>query len=195
MKVSLEPAYVPLIQKPHTCAAACMQMILYRNGCGLHDQEEIAIRFGVKVAEGSASAFSDAMPVAQLGETLGLSTVNSASEIEKTLSKFGAKLEVKAVRASQIENLMDFLQVQLNGGNDLWIEYDASHIHSYDSRSGAYIHDGLVEAVDAESGHATLIDSMPDHKQRIMVSIDDLAKAIAPDGKEETGFIVVEQRR
>lgn len=194
MKVSLQPPYVPLIQKPHTCAAACMQMILYRNGCGLHDQEEIAIRFGVKVAEQSASAFSDAMPVARPGETLGLSTVNSAIEIEQTLSVFGAKLEVKAVRASQIENLIDFLQAQLSDGNDLWIEYDASKIHFHDVRSGAYIHDGLVEAVDPESGYTTLIDSMPDHKQRIMVSIDDLAEAIAPEGKDETGFIIVKQK-
>lgn len=47
--VKLKPAYIPLIQKPQCCAVTCLQMIVYRNGYGLQDQEELAREFGVKV--------------------------------------------------------------------------------------------------------------------------------------------------
>lgn len=191
MITSLIPAYIPLIQKPHTCAAACMQMILYRNGLGLHNQEDIAICFGIKISPESSMAFTSEMPVAQEGQVLGLSTINSAAPIQRTLTSFGANLKIDSVFSSQITNLDDFLVTNIKANRDLWVEYDASKIHANDQRGGEYIHDGLVESFDTETSTVTLIDSMPDHRQRITLPISELADAISPKDSAETGFIVI----
>jgi len=56
--LSLDPPYLPLIQKPMCCAVTCLQMIVFRNCGTLCDQEQLAIQFGVKIDQKYISAFS-----------------------------------------------------------------------------------------------------------------------------------------
>lgn len=191
--ITLSPAYVPLLQKPHFCAAACIQMIMYRNGFGLHDQEEIAIALGVSVSSENSSAFSSRVNIGSAG-SLGMSTINSSKKINEVFQKFGASLIASPFRSSEIVNFSDFISGCLAENRDVWVEYHAHGIHGDDKMYGRYMHDGLIEFTDSSSGMACLIDPMPNHRQRIMVDLLTLGNALSAQLGAEGGAVVVSRR-
>lgn len=193
--IKLSKPYIPLIQKPMCCAVTCLQMILYRNGFGLYDQEDLAIEFGVKIDKKDAHAFRSDMPImsaANLDE--GIATIDAADEINKFFRSLKVPLSATAFRASNIPDLEDFIIEGLNAQYDMWIEYHAHEIHSDDATNGRYIHDGLIEAYDANSKEATVIDPVPEHRQRLSVGINQLKNSISDHFGRETGIILVQPK-
>ena len=170
-------------------------MILYRNGFGLFDQENLAIKFGVKIAPEYATAFSETMPVmTQKNFDEGIQTVESESHINRFLGEQAPALKAISFKHSAIAQLPDFLSTQIKANHDIWVEYHAQEIHAGDEENGDYIHDGLVESFDPASGHVTVIDPMPKHKQRLNISLQVLEKAISNKYGRETGFVVIERK-
>lgn len=185
--ISLVPAYIPLIQKPACCAVTCLQMILFRNGLGLLDQEELAIQFGVKVPAEDALAFRTKMPVmtsANVDE--GIHTVESEEQINAFLRQKAPGLQVTSFKRSRISSLLEFLSTHLDANRDIWVEYHAHEIHPNDDQRGNYIHDGLIESLDLTNGTVTVIDPMPKHRQRLIVSLGTLDRAISTSYGQET---------
>lgn len=120
MNITLSPTYVPLIQKPKCCAVTCLQMILYRNGFGLFDQEDLAIRFGVKIAADDAPAFRADMPVmtsANVDE--GIATVESAPQMNSFFQSLSVPLVATAYKASTIASVNDFIAEHLHENHDV----------------------------------------------------------------------------
>lgn len=193
--VSLSPVYVPLIQKPTCCAVTCLQMILFRNECGLFDQERLAITFGVKILAKDAAAFGTEMPImthANFDE--GIQTVEAEERINAFFKTMAPELRAKCFKSSSVDSLTDFLNTHLRANHDIWAEYHAQEIHSTDGNRGNYIHDGLIESLDLTNGRAVVIDPMPKHRQRLVVSLDTLERAISTQYGRETGFVVIEKR-
>lgn len=192
--VILERPYVPLIQKPMCCAVTCLQMILYRNGFGLYDQEDLAIEFGVKIDKKYAPAFREDMPIMtsnNLDE--GIATIESEAIINTFFERLKVPLSATAFRCSEISNLEKFILDNLSAQRDLWVEYHAHEIHSDDTTKGHYIHDGLIESYQLASQTAVVIDPVPEHRQRLRVGIVELEASISDKFGRETGIIIVQR--
>lgn len=191
--VTLEPHYIPLIQKPMCCSVTCLQMILHRNGFGLFDQERLAIEFGVRISTDYINAFSEQMPtMTQINDDEGISTVESADLINSFLIKNAPGLHAKSFVYSIInEDIPSFIASNIKLNNDIWIEYHGHEIHATDQYSGNYVHDGLIESIDVEKGLYTIIDPVPEHKQRITVHNNELISSISTKFGRETGFVII----
>ena len=195
--VTLQSRYIPLLQKPNCCAVTCLQMILYRNGCGLFDLEALAKWFGVKIDETDAQLFNvklDIMTSANCDE--GISTVESDGDINKFLGERKLPLRATAYKTAQIASLQDFLEEHLSADHDVWLEYHGDDIHAddhYRGYQGRYIHDSLIESIDLDKRMAVIVDPMPEHRQRYEMSFDLIEKAISSAYGKETGFIIIEK--
>src|SRR3989338_2892288 len=148
-------AYIPILQKPKCCAVACLQMILYRNGYGLFDQEELAIEFGVKVGADDVGAFRKDMPImTRFNFDDGISTLESVGKINAFFDKKNIGLHAEAFKHSSIESVDDMVAKQLKSGHDVWAEYHSQEIYPGDPTNNR-IHDALVESIDPDK--ATLV--------------------------------------
>ncbi len=191
MDVLLKPRHIPLTQKPCCCNVTCLQMILYRHGYGLFDQQELAKYFKIKVGKKDKKAFNVRLGAyTRVNYDEGLKTIESEDIVNRFFRERDMPLVAKAVKASEISNLKKFIRDNLIANNDLWIEYKAHQIHRYDSEKGQYIHDGLVEEI-TNSNTVTIIDPAPRHKPRIRISAKVLAESISSKFGRETGFIVI----
>lgn len=122
--ISLNPSYIPLMQKRFCCAAAVLQMIVYRNGYGLFDQEEVARELGVKISAEDISAFSKPMPLfTKLNFDEGLKTVESEEVINQFFKNHSIALCARAVRSQNVPSMEEFLKDNILGNRDIWVEY------------------------------------------------------------------------
>jgi hypothetical protein len=193
--IHLSPTYLPLIQKPSCCAVTCLQMILFRNEGILFDQEKLAITFGVKILPQDAPAFSTTMPImTDPAIDEGIRTVESEARLNLFFQEVAPRLKATSFKYSKIPSLIDFLTTHLCANHDIWVEYHSDDIHPTDERRGMYIHDGLVESLDLQNDRVIVIDSMPDHQQRLSLSLNALETAISTRYGRETGFILIERR-
>ena len=192
----LKPKYIPLTQKPCCCNVTCLQMILYRRGLGLFDQQKLARYFRIKVGKKDQKAFNVRLSIyTRINYDEGLKTIESEEIINRFFEQRKISLTAKAVKASEIRDLNKFIMDNLLADNDLWTEYKAHRIHGYDSDQGRYIHDGLVEElVEGRSSQVIMIDPNGRHKPRIRVSTRILAQAISSKFGRETGFIVISNK-
>lgn len=189
---TLHPPYIPLVQKPCCCAVTCLQMILYRRGYGLFDQEALAEEFDVRVAPEYLTCFSTPRkPYTINNFDEGIATVESAAEIQEFFDRNAVALKVEAFRFSEIGDLDALLQRELTANNDIWLEYKSHRIHATDLHQGDYIHDGLVESYDPQSKSLTIIDPFYFHPPRISVSLHETLLALGPSLGRETGLLLV----
>lgn len=188
--LSLKPKYVPLIQKPNCCAAACLQMIIFRNGHGLHDQEEIAASLGVRVAETNTGAFRHEMGRMTSVNDEGISTVESVPIINDIFRLKRMALVGEAVRYREIGSFGELVASALKDGHDLQVEHHSHEVHP-ENPVNVHIHDSLVESFDTVSGLVTLIDPVPRRQQRQEVHIGVLARSIGPDFGKELGAVLI----
>lgn len=188
----LNPLYIPLIQKPFCCAVTCLQTLLYRNGYGLYDQEDLAIKLGVKISPEDAPAFRENMPImTQANFDEGISTIDSSALVNNFFTESDIALKASRFPFSAIPNLHDFLISHLKSNHDLWIEYHGHNIHSNDRFKGNYIHDGLVEGYNTDTKIVTITDPMPDHRQRLEIPLDVVSSSISTLYGRETGFLII----
>jgi hypothetical protein len=169
-------------------------MILFRNGYGLFDQELLAIKFGIKIKPDVAAAFSSAIQVVTSEDDhAGIPTIDMADTINHFFEELAPGLLTQSVKASAITSMATFLSDHLNQDHDIWVEYHAQEIHKTDRAKGNYIHDGLIESFDPDKNEVVIIDSLPEHKQRLLVSVPILERAISLEYGRETGFIIVKK--
>jgi hypothetical protein len=186
-------SYIPIIQKPKCCAVACLQMILYRNGHGLYDQEELAVEFGVKIAPEDRHAFSDSMPyMTSFNHDEGISTLESVRRVNAFFKRHKLPLVAKAHHYSTIHSLKSFIAENLKLGNDIWAEYHSKEV--YESLGENKIHDAVIESLDMKKNTVMLIDPKPNRKQRIAVALDVLDRALSSEYGKELGLVVVSKK-
>lgn len=189
MRVAFKPKFIPLVQKPSCCNVTCLQMILYRRGFGLFDQQEMAKFFNIKVAKKEQRSFNVKLGTyTQINKDGGLKTVESERVINKFFKTNKIPLFAKSVLASEISDLGSFIVDNIKNNNDLWMEYKSHEIHGE-----KFIHDNVVESLQKKNGRTTvtLVDPAPEYKPRLEVSVTKLRKAISNEFGRETGFIVV----
>lgn len=192
--VSLTPAYIPLYQKPNCCAVACLQMIIYRNGFGLHDQEDLAIEFGVRIPPEHKEAFRENMPIMTgFNFDEGISTIGSIDRINAFFDRSGVALSASALPFSEISDLKGLLIQNLSQNNDIWIECHSNETHASDMNNNR-IHDLVVESFDQKTGLVTLIDPSPRRRQRMLVPVEILERSMSDIFGQELGLLLIEKK-
>jgi len=185
------PKYIPLMQKPKCCAVGCLQMILYRNGYGLYDQEDLAIEFGVKIGSDDRHAFREDMPImTEFNCDEGISTVGSVDKINSFFERSSIALEATAYPYASLGTLEELIADNLPQNNDIWIEYHSHEVHAGD-RDNKRIHDALLESFDKKTGTAVLIDPKPGRRQRVTVPLGTLERSLSGQFGKELGIVVV----
>ncbi len=181
------------MQKPYCCGIACLLMIVYRHTWRLYDQELLARHFGVKIGERYAWAFGSDMPrYDSLTSNVGIETLGLSEWVNTWFQSKGIKLTATPVRASEIENLCEFIERHLSDGTDLWCEYVSGDIEDFSGTSRLSLHDGLIESCDGDA--VIMIDPEPERKNRKSMKISELRKRISGKHAErETGFLVIKK--
>ncbi len=193
--VSLSPRYIPLVERHDCCAVTCLQMLLYRNGFGLFDQEQLAKFFDVRVNKEHQDAFNVRLKsFSRYNYDEGISTLDSAGKVNDFFHKNRINLVARAKRLSEIEDLGKFIESNIISGNDLWVEYKAHEIHSHDRLGGKYLHDGLIESIDTKKNEVVIIDPFNDHKPRIKVKLKTLYDSLSTKFGKETGFLIISKK-
>ncbi len=195
MDITLKPHYTALVQKPFCCNVTCLQMILYRRGYGLFDQEQLAKFFKIKVSAEAKKSFNVKLGTyTRINLDEGLVTIKSAPIVNRFLKKNRLPLTATSVRASEIGDLQSFIASHLKADDDLWIEYKSHQIHGE-----RIIHDNVIESIktrakDKDTG-VVLVDPQGTHKTRLEVSLGKIRAAISTKFGRETGFLVISKRR
>ena len=164
MIYKLKPEYFPLIQKPLMCNVTCLQMILFR--CGYRLAQDFIAK--------------------EIKNYDGYKTVEHADRVNKFLKE--NKLPFKAIsfKASEIDNLKEFIISSIKENNDLWVELDNKIMYK---TSGG--HDCLIQSINTKTNKVTLVDPYGLHDQIYEVSLSKLSKAISKTNRER-GFLLVE---
>ena len=192
--VTVAPKYIPLIQKPKCCAVACLQMLLYRNGFGLFDQEDLAVEFGVKIGIDDKSAFREDMPLmTDFNFDEGISTIESVDRINTFFKKSNISLFATPHSFSSIKSLRDLIVENLAQNNDIWIEYHTHHVHAGDINNKR-IHDALIESFDAKTDSVVIIDPKPGRRQRLTVPLESIQQALSSEFGKELGLLIIEKK-
>ena len=189
MIASLNPKYISLVQKPSCCNVACLQMILYRRGFGLFDQQELAKYFDIKVGKDESKSFNVRLGIYNSTNCdEGLKTIESEKLINLFFKEKSIALTAKAVRASHIGNLKKFILTNIKNDNDLWLEYKTHELHKAE-----LIHDNVVESISVNSQKSvvTLIDPYWAYKPRLKVDVKKISESISDKYGRETGFIII----
>ena len=181
---SVQPGYIPLIQKPFCCSVTSLAMILYRRGFGLFDQEELAQAFEIRVPEEIRALFYKELSLRTEGEE-GLETVRSAGIANRFFQDRDLPLHARSVLASEIDDLGEFIQAELQAGHDLWIEYHSDEIHGEAGLS----HDSVVEQITSDSSGTTvtIVDPFDGHRTRTLIPIEQLERAVSTKFGREMG--------
>ena len=85
MNTFLTPKYIPMVQRPRCCSAACLQMILYRRGFGLYDQEKLAKHLNTNVDKDDFNAFNEKLSICSSDSNGGINTLDSGKTINRFL--------------------------------------------------------------------------------------------------------------
>ncbi|NOR85547.1 hypothetical protein GQ473_05510 [archaeon] len=192
ISLALNSKYIPLVQKPSCCNVTCLQMILYRRGFGLFDQQELAKFFKINVGKDEVKSFNIKLDVyVATNNDEGLKTIDSEKIINQFFKEKNINLNAKAFIYSKISNLKEFLIENIKNNNDLWLEYKTHKIHG-----DKLIHDNVIESVKTISGKTkiTLVDPYWEYKPRLDISIEDLEESISDKFGRETGFIVISKK-
>lgn len=190
--VSLKPKYTPLVQRPCCCCVTCLQMILYRRGFGLFDQEELAKYFKIKIGKIDVGAFNVKLGTYAKLSDAGMHTTESEKTINHFFRKKGIPLAASSVRPSEIPDIGKFLEGALSKNSDIWMEYKTSKIHKVRQKEKWFWpewkcpHDNVIERIRKENGRTkvTLVDPFWFYRPRTEVDVEELKTEII-------GFIVI----
>ncbi|MDD3288294.1 MAG: hypothetical protein PHX43_04735 [Alphaproteobacteria bacterium] len=160
----------------------------------MHDQESLALKFGVKISPENVSSFRKDMPVfTQKNLDEGIQTIESEDRINAFFSEVNAGLKARCFKLSAIGSVGEFIAEHLTQNHDIWIEYHTHEIYKPNEDGYDAIHDGLIEAFDKAKSLVTIIDPMPKRCQRNEISLETVERSISTLYGRETGFVVVQR--
>lgn len=187
--IQIEPCYKHLVQMKSLCGAACVQMILFRKGVFI-DQEEIAKRIGVRVRKGSDLYCKNLDFAKEDNSDAGIDILDFKNkEVIEALRDFN--LIPKVYLCSDIENPKGFILENLRNNKDIIANF---HWNFVDGGNNG--HHVLICGINLENDEFNICDPSFDKKKRWTIKINKLMESMSSksDGKER-GFIVFEYNK
>jgi hypothetical protein len=170
----IDPPYKHLTQKSSFCGPASLQMVLFRRGIWV-EQEELAKKLGTRIRNKNQDKYLLDFEINDNDAGLNLLEFNQFGSI---LKEYGLKAEV--ILHSKIEDLRKLIENNLENGNDIMVNL---HRGIYDPQKN-WGHFCLVNSI--ENDQIEICDPSYEEKSYWKTSIKELMKAMSKevDGKE-----------
>lgn len=179
-------AYKHLVQKLSLCGPTCLQMVLFRRGIWI-EQEQIAKEIGVKVPESASKTYHTQLPIGQNLDELGISLIDFKSQkIHDFFAKHQIPLRATVYFTGEISDPADFITKHLQAGHDIMVNFWMGYFK--DDQKGHY---GLISGLNGDT--VTICDPWLENKSFWETDLQVLIKTMTKefDG-EERGFVVFE---
>ena len=179
--MNINPPYKHLTQKNSFCGPACLQMVLFRRGIWV-EQEELAKKLGTRIRNKNRNKYLLDFEINDNDAGLNLLEFNHFGSI---LKEYG--LKAKVIILSKIEDLRKLIEENLEKGNDTIINL---HRGFYDPKKN-WGHFCLVSSI--ENDVVEICDPSFEDKSYWKTSVEELMKAMSKeiDGKER-GLIMLD---
>ena len=170
--------YKHLSQRPHLCAATCLQMVLFRKGHWV-EQEELAFKMGTRIRTISKDLFNLSFKIDDNDAGVRLEEFSKFD----WLSEYGLKAEV--ITFNEIKDFKELIEENLNNDNDIIVNFHRS-----------------VFTPERDWGHFALISSIEDKEVELCsssyiekpfykVNIDKLLEAVSYSKNGESRGVVI----
>lgn len=185
MKAKLEPPYTTLTQQPFCCVPACIQMVLYRRGLSLLEQEEIGIDLGLTVPLENGGLFENVptltKPPTDTGDW-GTRINIKKYDLNSFFKKRGFHLRSTYVHQDKIKEVPFFIASNLEQRNDILTCFRYGTLYNENVPHG---HGSLIEKINGTQ--ITLVEPMADLKRK-SVSVDKLIEAIIANQEKNHAY-------
>lgn len=171
--------YVPFTQQPYLCVPTCLQMVLYRRGIPLLEQEDIANELGLIVPEEDLKYFAHARTGERPSSGYGTQIQDERYSMQNLFDKKGLNLifERRSDIASADELREMLVDVQEDDEADALLCFDYGTLWGVKNSSG---HVCVAESLDGDTVH--IIDPERNVPKRRAVDIHLLFKAMESHG-------------
>lgn len=174
--------YIPFVQQPYCCVAACLQMVMYRHDIPLISQEALAYDMGLTVPEEDAGLFAKVRTGEKPASGWGTQIQKPEYDINVVLAKHNIPLSVEIDTSVLTEEL---LQAKLQAIQDK--DGDALLCFDYRVLWGGEPGQGHVCVFDRIDGNDIwIVDPERNVPKNRKTSISHLAKAMNFHGPENT---------
>lgn len=185
--------YIPFTQQPYLCVPTCLQMVLYRRGIPLLEQEDIANEIGLIVPKEDLKYFAHARTGQRPSSGYGTQIQDERYGMQKLFDKNGWGLTFERrsdiVSAHELREIL--ADVQDDDGMDAMLCFDYGMLWNGKSSGG---HVCVFEKLDGDVVH--IIDPERNVPKRRKTSIDALFKAIDFHGfHNATGVWLVRSKK
>lgn len=184
--IKINPPYKHLVQKKNLCGSACIQMILFRHGVWI-EQEELAYKLGTKINGKDADLYLMPFRKASDGSSkIGMKLKDfNKPKIKNALKKY--RFNIGIHRISTVKSPEKFFIKNLKENNDVIINFWWKPINGVDF--GHYV---LLSEFNTVTKKIKVCDPGQNKRSFWEVRLDKLVKGMNKkfDGNER-GFLVV----
>lgn len=181
--------YIPFTQQPYCCVPTCVQMVMYRRGLPLIEQEEIAYELGLTVPESDSHLFHKVRTGKMPSSGWGTQIQEKDYSLQIFFDNYGLQLkfEIKNSFKNSDELGRYLSKLQGDGDTDVILCFDYGKLWGLNRRGG---HVCVLERIAGSEVH--IIDPERNVPKRRTVNINSLFKAIDFHGEHNsTGVWVI----
>ena len=174
--------YRHLIQKASFCGPASLQMVLFKRGLWV-DQEELAEKMKAKIRSKNKDKYTLKFEIDNKDAGVPL---EKFADIHNILDE--CNLKAKVIFCDEIENVKQLITENLEKGNDIIINF---HRGQYNPKKN-WGHFALISAI--ENDEIEICDPSYDDKSYWKTSVEDLMRAMSDeiDGKQR-GLVIISE--
>lgn len=178
--------YVPFTQQPYLCVPTCLQMILYRRGIALMEQEDIANELGLIVPEEDLKYFAHARTGERPSSGYGTQIQDEQYGMHKLFDKNGWKLSfTRHSDIASVDELREILAtVQADDDTDAMLCFDYGMLWGVKSSGG---HVCVFEKLEGDT--VCIIDPERNVPKRRATDIHTLFEAIKFHGSHNAAGV------
>ncbi len=179
--------YHKIVQKPHCCVGACLEMILNRHDIKNTGQEDIAYQLGLVVPESDRHLFKKARVANKPSSGYGTQIQKEEYSINNYFKTNNIELKETYYFINNLNDIRVFLT--FNNNDDILVCFHCGTL--FDAPHANWGHMMLFEHI--ENDNVTLLDTSV-KRDYATVSLEKLAKAISIHGKENgAGFYLIKK--
>lgn len=184
--------YLPITQQPYCCVTACLQMVMYRRGINLIEQEDIAYELGLTVPKNDVHLFKKARTGQKPSSGWGTQIQKEEFSVPKFFKNHNILLNFSIKNDfADASELRNYLNSHLGDDVDVMLCFDYGVLWETDHRGG---HVCIMESIDGDE--IVLVDPERNVPKRRIVKIDKLYKAIDFHGPHNsTGVWLCKSKR
>lgn len=180
----MKSRYTAFTQQPYCCVPASLQIVMYRRGIPLIDQEDIGYELGLTVPEEDKHFFNKVRTGEKPPAGWGTQIYNPKYDINKALAKLDIPFKVRIHTIDYLQSsqkLKKFLQDAQKADGDVLLCFENSVLWKRDTKNGhVVVFDGL------ESDDVWVVDPSRSFPKHHKVSVNKLYQAMLEHGSKKS---------